>query len=160
MESLILNFQNTKKVIQYEIIDSSVILELPDLAENNYYKITRKQKDHDFCAITDENRIVLNQEPLGKNIYYIEECLDGKTLVTSDEFEIEIKNLEPYYVFHDEEYHLFWNEVVGAEGYGVYQKTGDGLFTLFKDYENRNDGVLYGFIEEDEIKIKPFKKEK
>ena len=59
-------------------------------------------------------------------------------------------------VYYDNEVHLYWDSEPEADGYTLYRKTDDHLFTSFKDV-NTNRVALFGMTDGDEIKIKPFK---
>ena len=59
-------------------------------------------------------------------------------------------------VYYDNEVLLVWNKNPDADGYTIYKKSNDHLFTSFKD-TTLNKISLFGTIKDDEIKIKPYR---
>ena len=58
-------------------------------------------------------------------------------------------------VYYENEVHITWDKVPEADGYKIYQKTGDHLYTSFKEVLD-NKVSLFGMLGA-ELKIKPYK---
>ena len=59
-------------------------------------------------------------------------------------------------VYYDNEVHIAWDKTPNVDGYKLYQKTGESLYTSFKEV-TQNHVSLFGMTD-NQLKIKPFKR--
>lgn len=59
-------------------------------------------------------------------------------------------------VYYENEIHIAWEKTPNIDGYKLYQKTGDSLYTSFKDV-TENHVSLFGMTD-NKLKIKPYKR--
>ncbi len=148
-------FGKKKIKVGYNVKNASVYLEWNSKAE--LFKIYQKIKNnwYEFC-ITYDNAVRIDFCPVGVTVFKVCAFNGGELICESDEISVKVNTLEINYAQDDEKVHLFWNKTGGTDGYKIYKKSGDALYTGYKETK-KNEIYLYGLPEESEFKIKPFK---
>lgn len=153
IKSFLENKKNFK--VEHYVKNASIYLEWNFKAE--YFKIYQKIKDKwiEYC-ITYDCAARIDFCPVGISVFKICAYNTDEVLDESDEITVKINTLEINYAFDEEKVHMFWNKTGGTDGYKIYKKSGDALYTGYKETK-KNEIYLYGLPQETEFKIKPFK---
>lgn len=153
IKSFLGNKKNFK--VEHYVKNASIYLEWNFKAE--YFKIYQKIKDKwiEYC-ITYDCAARIDFCPVGISIFKICAYNTDEMLSESDEITVKINTLEINYAFDEEKVHMFWNKTGGTDGYKIYKKSGEALYTGYKETK-KNEIYLYGLPQETEFKIKPFK---
>lgn len=153
IKSFLGNKKNFK--VEHYVKNASIYLEWNFKAE--YFKIYQKIKDKwiEYC-ITYDCAARIDFCPVGISVFKICAYNTDEVLDESDEITVKINTLEINYAFDEEKVHMFWNKTGGTDGYKIYKKSGDALYTGYKETK-KNEIYLYGLPQETEFKIKPFK---
>ena len=149
-----------KKVdVTVSILRSSLMIEFQQL-ENGvcYHLLKKKGSCFEQESITFCNEIKTDFLDVGQNTFILRAYLDGYLLWESNSFVVNNENFELLYHFDANFVQLYWNKVIGADGYMLYAKSQDDIFTSIKEVQT-NEAVLYGLNGSEELKVKPFKKE-
>ena len=149
-----------KKVdVTVSILRSSLMIEFQQL-ENGvcYHLLKKKGSCFEQESITFCNEIKTDFLDVGQNTFILRAYLDGYLLWESNSFVVNNENFELLYHFDGHSVLLYWNKVIGADGYMLYAKSQDDIFTSIKEVQT-NEAVLYGLNGSEELKVKPFKKE-
>ena len=149
-----------KKVdVTVSILRSSLMIEFQQL-ENGvcYHLLKKKGSCFEQESITFCNEIKTDFLDVGQNTFILRAYLDGYLLWESNSFVVNNENFELLYHFAGHSVQLYWNKVIGADGYMLYAKSQDDVFTSIKEVQT-NEAVLYGLNGSEELKVKPFKKE-
>lgn len=149
-----------KKVdVTVSILRSSLMIEFQQL-ENGvcYHLLKKKGSCFEQESITFCNEIKTDFLDVGQNTFILRAYLDGYLLWESNSFVVNNENFELLYHFDANSVQLYWNKVIGADGYMLYAKSQDDIFTSIKEVQT-NEAVLYGLNGSEELKVKPFKKE-
>lgn len=149
-----------KKVdVAVSILRSSLMIEFQQL-ENGvcYHLLKKKGSCFEQESITFCNEIKTDFLDVGQNTFILRAYLDGYLLWESNSFVVNNENFELLYHFDANSVQLYWNKVIGADGYMLYAKSQDDVFTSIKEVQT-NEAVLYGLNGSEELKVKPFKKE-
>ena len=149
-----------KKVdVTVSILRSSLMIEFQQL-ENGvcYHLLKKKGSCFEQESITFCNEIKTDFLDVGQNTFILRAYLDGYLLWESNYFVVNNENFELLYHFDANFVQLYWNKVIGADGYMLYAKSQDDIFTSIKEVQT-NEAVLYGLNGSEELKVKPFKKE-
>lgn len=149
-----------KKVdVTVSILRSSLMIEFQQL-ENGvcYHLLKKKGSCFEQESITFCNEIKTDFLDVGQNTFILRAYLDGYLLWESNSFVVNNENFELLYHFDANFVQLYWNKVIGADGYMLYAKSQDDVFTSIKEVQT-NEAVLYGLNGSEELKVKPFKKE-
>lgn len=149
-----------KKVdVTVSILRSSLMIEFQQL-ENGvcYHLLKKKGSCFEQESITFCNEIKTDFLDVGQNTFILRAYLDGYLLWESNSFVVNNSTLELLYHFDANSVQLYWNKVIGADGYMLYAKSQDDIFTSIKEVQT-NEAVLYGLNGSEELKVKPFKKE-
>ena len=149
-----------KKVdVTVSILRSSLMIEFQQL-ENGvcYHLLKKKGSCFEQESITFCNEIKTDFLDVGQNTFILRAYLDGYLLWESNSFVVNNENFELLYHFDANSVQLYWNKVIGADGYMLYAKSQDDVFTSIKEVQT-NEAVLYGLNGSEELKVKPFKKE-
>lgn len=149
-----------KKVdVIVSILRSSLMIEFQQL-ENGvcYHLLKKKGSCFEQESITFCNEIKTDFLDVGQNTFILRAYLDGYLLWESNSFVVNNENFELLYHFDANFVQLYWNKVIGADGYMLYAKSQDDIFTSIKEVQT-NEAVLYGLNGSEELKVKPFKKE-
>lgn len=123
-----------------------------------YHLLKKKASCFEQEAITFCNEIKTDFLDVGQNTFILRAYLDGYLLWESNSFVVNNENFELLYHFDGHSVLLYWNKVIGADGYMLYAKSQDDVFTSIKEVQT-NEAVLYGLNGSEELKVKPFKKE-
>lgn len=149
-----------KKVdVTVSILRSSLMIEFQQL-ENGvcYHLLKKKGSCFEQESITFCNEIKTDFLDVGQNTFILRAYLDGYLLWESNSFIVNNSTFELLYHFDANSVQLYWNKVIGADGYMLYAKSQDDIFTSIKEVQT-NEAVLYGLNGSEELKVKPFKKE-
>lgn len=149
-----------KKVdVTVSILRSSLMIEFQQL-ENGvcYHLLKKKGSCFEQESITFCNEIKTDFLDVGQNTFILRAYLDGYLLWESNSFVVNNENFELLYHFDANSVQLCWNKVIGADGYMLYAKSQDDVFTSIKEVQT-NEAILYGLNGSEELKVKPFKKE-
>lgn len=149
-----------KKVdVTVSILRSSLMIEFQQL-ENGvcYHLLKKKGSCFEQESITFCNEIKTDFLDVGQNIFILRSYLDGNLIWESNSFIVNNSTFELLYHFDANSVQLYWNKVIGADGYMLYAKSRDDVFTSIKEVQT-NEAVLYGLNGSEELKVKPFKKE-
>lgn len=149
-----------KKVdVTVSILRSSLMIEFQQL-ENGvcYHLLKKKGSCFEQESITFCNEIKTDFLDVGQNTFILRAYLDGYLLWESNSFVVNNENFELLYHFDGHSVQLYWNKVIGTDGYMLYAKSQDDIFTSIKEVQT-NEAVLYGLNGSEELKVKPFKKE-
>ncbi len=149
-----------KKVdVTVSILRSSLMIEFQQL-ENGvcYHLLKKKGSCFEQESITFCNEIKTDFLDVGQNTFILRAYLDGYLLWESNSFVVNNSTFELLYHFDANSVQLYWNKVIGADGYMLYAKSQDDVFTSIKEVQT-NEAVLYGLNGSEELKVKPFKKE-
>lgn len=123
-----------------------------------YHLLKKKGSCFEQESITFCNEIKTDFLDVGQNTFILRAYLDGYLLWESNSFVVNNENFELLYHFDGHSVLLYWNKVIGADGYMLYAKSQDDIFTSIKEVQT-NEAVLYGLNGSEELKVKPFKKE-
>ena len=123
-----------------------------------YHLLKKKGSCFEQESITFCNEIKTDFLDVGQNTFILRAYLDGYLLWESNSFVVNNENFELLYHFDANSVQLYWNKVIGADGYMLYAKSQDDIFTSIKEVQT-NEAVLYGLNGSEELKVKPFKKE-
>lgn len=123
-----------------------------------YHLLKKKGSCFEQESITFCNEIKTDFLDVGQNTFILRAYLDGYLLWESNSFVVNNSTLELLYHFDANSVQLYWNKVIGADGYMLYAKSQDDIFTSIKEVQT-NEAVLYGLNGSEELKVKPFKKE-
>ena len=123
-----------------------------------YHLLKKKGSCFEQESITFCNEIKTDFLDVGQNTFILRAYLDGYLLWESNYFVVNNENFELLYHFDANFVQLYWNKVIGADGYMLYAKSQDDIFTSIKEVQT-NEAVLYGLNGSEELKVKPFKKE-
>lgn len=123
-----------------------------------YHLLKKKGSCFEQESITFCNEIKTDFLDVGQNTFILRAYLDGYLLWESNSFVVNNENFELLYHFDANFVQLYWNKVIGADGYMLYAKSQDDIFTSIKEVQT-NEAVLYGLNGSEELKVKPFKKE-
>lgn len=113
---------------------------------------------YEQVSITFDSQLKTDFLDVGQNIFILRSYLDGNLIWESNSFIVNNSTLELLYHFDANSVQLYWNKVIGADGYMLYAKSQDDIFTSIKEVQT-NEAVLYGLNGSEELKVKPFKKE-
>lgn len=123
-----------------------------------YHLLKRNGTLYEQVSITFDSQLKTDFLDVGQNIFILRSYLDGNLIWESNSFIVNNSTLELLYHFDANSVQLYWNKVIGADGYMLYAKSQDGIFTSIKEVQT-NEAVLYGLNGSEELKVKPFKKE-
>lgn len=123
-----------------------------------YHLLKRNGTLYEQVSITFDSQLKTDFLDVGQNIFILRSYLDGNLIWGSNSFIVNNSTLELLYHFDANSVQLYWNKVIGADGYMLYAKSQDGIFTSIKEVQT-NEAVLYGLNGSEELKVKPFKKE-
>ena len=149
-----------KKVdVTVSILRSSLMIEFQQL-ENGvcYHLLKKKGSCFEQVSITFDSQLKTDFLDVGQNIFILRSYLDGNLIWESNSFIVNNSTFELLYHFDANSVQLYWNKVIGADGYMLYAKSQDDIFTSIKEVQT-NEAVLYGLNGSEELKVKPFKKE-
>lgn len=146
---------NRKIKVTSNVNKSSVYLHWNFRAE--YYKIFFKIKNKyiEHC-ITYDSCARIDFLPVGISVLKIAAYINDEKLSESDDITLKIDTLEINYAETSDNLHLFWNKTGSTNGYKIYKKSGDALFSNLKEVKF-NEAYLYGIPNEAEFKVKPYK---
>lgn len=123
-----------------------------------YHLLKRNGTLYEQVSITFDSQLKTDFLDVGQNIFILRSYLDGNLIWESNSFIVNNSTLELLYHFDANSVQLYWNKVIGADGYMLYAKSQDDIFTSIKEVQT-NEAVLYGLNGSEELKVKPFKKE-
>ena len=123
-----------------------------------YHLLKKNGTLYEQVSITFDSQLKIDFLDVGQNIFILRSYLDGNLIWESNSFIVNNSTLELSYHFDANSVQLYWNKVIGADGYMLYAKSQDDIFTSIKEVQT-NEAVLYGLNGSEELKVKPFKKE-
>lgn len=123
-----------------------------------YHLLKRNGTLYEQVSITFDSQLKTDFLDVGQNIFILRSYLDGNLIWESNSFIVNNSTFELLYHFDANSVQLYWNKVIGADGYMLYAKSQDDIFTSIKEVQT-NEAVLYGLNGSEELKVKPFKKE-
>lgn len=159
-----LNCRTVSNEVQNIEISTEVIkgsLEIDFLQHEDgmcYHLLKRNGTLYEQVSITFDSQLKTDFLDVGQNIFILRSYLDGNLIWESNSFIVNNSTLELSYHFDANSVQLYWNKVIGADGYMLYAKSQDDIFTSIKEVQT-NEAVLYGLNGSEELKVKPFKKE-
>ena len=125
---------------------------------SSYHLLKKNGTLYEQVSITFDSQLKTDFLDVGQNIFILRSYLDGNLIWESNSFIVNNSTLELSYHFDANSVQLYWNKVIGADGYMLYAKSQDDIFTSIKEVQT-NEAVLYGLNGSEELKVKPFKKE-
>ena len=145
--------------ISTEVIKGSLEIDFLQHEEGMCYHLLKKNGTlYEQVSITFDSQLKTDFLDVGQNIFILRSYLDGNLIWESNSFIVNNSTLELSYHFDANSVQLYWNKVIGADGYMLYAKSQDDIFTSIKEVQT-NEAVLYGLNGSEELKVKPFKKE-
>lgn len=159
-----LNCRTVSNEVQNIEISTEVIkglLEIDFLQHEDgmcYHLLKKNGTLYEQVSITFDSQLKTDFLDVGQNIFILRSYLDGNLIWESNSFIVNNSTWELSYHFDANSVQLYWNKVIGADGYMLYAKSQDDIFTSIKEVQT-NEAVLYGLNGSEELKVKPFKKE-
>lgn len=159
-----LNCRTVSNEVQNIEISTGVIkgsLEIDFLQHEDgmcYHLLKKNGTLYEQVSITFDSQLKTDFLDVGQNIFILRSYLDGNLIWESNSFIVNNSTFELLYHFDANSVQLYWNKVIGADGYMLYAKSQDDIFTSIKEVQT-NEAVLYGLNGSEELKVKPFKKE-
>lgn len=145
--------------ISTEVIKGSLEIDFLQHEGGMCYHLLKKNGTlYEQVSITFDSQLKTDFLNVGQNIFILRSYLDGNLIWESNSFIVNNSTLELSYHFDANSVQLYWNKVIGADGYMLYAKSQDDIFTSIKEVQT-NEAVLYGLNGSEELKVKPFKKE-
>lgn len=145
--------------ISTEVIKGSLEIDFLQHEDGMCYHLLRKNGTlYEQVSITFDSQLKTDFLDVGQNIFILRSYLDGNLIWESNSFIVNNSTFELSYHFDANSVQLYWNKVIGADGYMLYAKSQDDIFTSIKEVQT-NEAVLYGLNGSEELKVKPFKKE-
>lgn len=145
--------------ISTEVIKGSLEIDFLQHEDGMCYHLLKKNGTlYEQVSITFDSQLKTDFLDVGQNIFILRSYLDGNLIWESNSFIVNNSTLELSYHFDANSVQLYWNNVIGADGYMLYAKSQDDIFTSIKEVQT-NEAVLYGLNGSEELKVKPFKKE-
>lgn len=145
--------------ISTEVIKGSLEIDFLQHEDGMCYHLLKKNGTlYEQVSITFDSQLKTDFLDVGQNIFILRSYLDGNLIWESNSFIVNNSTLELSYHFDANSVQLYWNKVIGADGYMLYAKSQDDIFTSIKEVQT-NEAVLYGLNGSEEFKVKPFKKE-
>lgn len=145
--------------ISTEVIKGSLEIDFLQHEDGMCYHLLKKNGTlYEQVSITFDSRLKTDFLDVGQNIFILRSYLDGNLIWESNSFIVNNSTFELLYHFDANSVQLYWNKVIGADGYMLYAKSQDDIFTSIKEVQT-NEAVLYGLNGLEELKVKPFKKE-
>lgn len=145
--------------ISTEVIKGSLEIDFLQHVDGMCYHLLKKNGTrYEQVSITFDSQLKTDFLDVGQNIFILRSYLDGNLIWESNSFIVNNSTFEFLYHFDTNSVQLYWNKVIGADGYMLYAKSQDDIFTSIKEVQT-NEAVLYGLNGSEELKVKPFKKE-
>ncbi len=145
--------------ISTEVMKGSLEIDFLQHEDGMCYHLLKKNGTlYEQVSITFDSQLKTDFLDVGQNIFILRSYLDGNLIWESNSFIVNNSTLELLYHFDANSVQLYWNKVIGADGYMLYAKSQDDIFTSIKEVQT-NEAVLYGLNGSEELKVKPFKKE-
>lgn len=145
--------------ISTEVIKGSLEIDFLQHEDGMCYHLLKKNETlYEQVSITFDSQLKTDFLDVGQNIFILRSYLDGNLIWESNSFIVNNSTFELLYHFDANSVQLYWNKVIGADGYMLYAKSQDDIFTSIKEVQT-NEAVLYGLNGSEELKVKPFKKE-
>ena len=145
--------------ISTEVIKGSLEIDFLQHEDGMCYHLLKKNGTlYEQVSITFDSQLKTDFLDVGQNTFILRAYLDGYLLWESNSFVVNNENFELLYHLDANSVQLYWNKVIGADGYMLYAKSQDDIFTSIKEVQT-NEAVLYGLNGSEELKVKPFKKE-
>lgn len=145
--------------ISTEVIKGSLEIDFLQHEDGMCYHLLKKNGTlYEQVSITFDSQLKTDFLDVGQNIFILRSYLDGNLIWESNSFIVNNSTFELLYHFDANSVQLYWNKVIGADGYMLYAKSQDDIFTSIKEVQT-NEVVLYGLNGSEELKVKPFKKE-
>lgn len=145
--------------ISTEVMKGSLEIDFLQHEDGMCYHLLKKNGTlYEQVSITFDSQLKTDFLDVGQNIFILRSYLDGNLIWESNSFIVNNSTLELSYHFDANSVQLYWNKVIGADGYMLYAKSQDDIFTSIKEVQT-NEAVLYGLNGSEELKVKPFKKE-
>lgn len=145
--------------ISTEVIKGSLEIDFLQHEDGMCYHLLEKNGAlYEQVSITFDSQLKTDFLDVGQNIFILRSYLDGNLIWESNSFIVNNSTFELLYHFDANSVQLYWNNVIGADGYMLYAKSQDDIFTSIKEVQT-NEAVLYGLNGSEELKVKPFKKE-
>ena len=145
--------------ISTEVIKGSLEIDFLQHEDGMCYHLLKKNGTlYEQVSITFDSQLKTDFLDVGQNIFILRSYLDGNLIWKSNSFIVNNSTFELLYHFDANSVQLYWNKVIGADGYMLYAKSQDDIFTSIKEVQT-NEAVLYGLNGSEELKVKPFKKE-
>lgn len=145
--------------ISTEVIKGSLEINFLQHEDGMCYHLLKKNGTlYEQVSITFDSQLKTDFLDVGQNIFILRSYLDGNLIWESNSFIVNNSTFELSYHFDANSVQLYWNKVIGADGYMLYAKSQDDIFTSIKEVQT-NEAVLYGLNGSEELKVKPFKKE-
>lgn len=145
--------------ISTEVIKGSLEIDFLQHEDGMCYHLLKKNGTlYEQVSITFDSQLKTDFLDVGQNIFILRSYLDGNLIWESNSFIVNNSTLELLYHFDANSVQLYWNKVIGADGYMLYAKSQDDIFTSIKEVQT-NEAVLYGLNGSEELKVKPLKKE-
>lgn len=145
--------------ISTEVIKGSLEVDFLQHEDGMCYHLLKKNGTrYEQVSITFDSQLKTDFLDVGQNIFILRSYLDGNLIWESNSFIVNNSTFELLYHFDANSVQLYWNKVIGADGYMLYAKSQDDIFTSIKEVQT-NEAVLYGLNGSEELKVKPFKKE-
>lgn len=145
--------------ISTEVIKGSLEIDFLQHVDGMCYHLLKKNGTrYEQVSITFDSQLKTDFLDVGQNIFILRSYLDGNLIWESNSFIVNNSTFELLYHFDANLVQLYWNKVIGADGYMLYAKSQDDIFTSIKEVQT-NEAVLYGLNGSEELKVKPFKKE-
>lgn len=145
--------------ISTEVIKGSLEIDFLQHEDGMCYHLLKKNGTlYEQVSITFDSLLKTDFLDVGQNIFILRSYLDGNLIWESNSFIVNNSTLELSYHFDANSVQLYWNKVIGADGYMLYAKSQDDIFTSIKEVQT-NEAVLYGLNGSEVLKVKPFKKE-
>ena len=145
--------------ISTEVIKGSLEIDFLQHEDGMCYHLLKKNGTlYEQVSITFDSQLKTDFLDVGQNIFILRSYLDGNLIWESNSFIVNNSTFELLYHFDANSVQLYWNKVIGADGYMLYAKSQDDIFTSIKEVQT-NEAVLYGLNGSEELKVKPFKRE-
>ncbi len=145
--------------ISTEVIKGSLEIDFLQHEDGMCYHLLKKNGTrYEQVSIIFDSQLKTDFLDVGQNIFILRSYLDGNLIWESNSFIVNNSTFELLYHFDANSVQLYWNKVIGADGYMLYAKSQDDIFTSIKEVQT-NEAVLYGLNGSEELKVKPFKKE-
>lgn len=145
--------------ISTEVIKGSLEIDFLQHEDGMCYHLLKKNGTlYEQVSITFDSQLKTDFLDVGQNIFILRSYLNGNLIWESNSFIVNNSTLELLYHFDANSVQLYWNKVIGADGYMLYAKSQDDIFTSIKEVQT-NEAILYGLNGSEELKVKPFKKE-